>query len=161
MSNYPFLPIRIIAAILIAATTTVSVPAQESQRIHVVYMGGVDCPPCNFWRATEYPKLAATDVFKRIRYTHVEKTIRSSVPPKFFLPQDVKHLKDKLDHAANGMSGSPHTVLMVDGEVFDYKQGTYSASELEERVLAIESGKPYHFPRCVQRRTQGTCALMQ
>ena len=161
MLTHPFLSIRVFAAILIAATTTVSVSAQENQRIHIVYMGGIDCPPCNFWRATEYPKLAKTDVFKRIRYTHVEKTIRSSVPPKFFLPQDVKHLKDKLDHAANGMSGSPHTVIMLDGEVFDYKWGTYSASELEERLLAIESGKPYSFPRCVQRRTQGACALIQ
>ena len=160
MLTHPFLSIRVFAAILIAATTTVSVSAQENQRIHIVYMGGIDCPPCNFWRATEYPKFATTDVFKRIRYTHVEKTIRSSVPPKFFLPQDVKHLKDKLDYAANGMSGSPHTVIMLDGEVFDYKWGTYSASELEERLLAIESGKPYSFPRCVQRRTQGACALI-
>ena len=155
----PFFPLGIVTSALFAFAIPLKVQAQESQRIQVVYMGGTDCPPCVTWRAQEYPKLAATDVFKRIRYTHVEKVIRSGVPPKFFLPQDVKPLKEKLDYAANGMTGSPHTIIMVDGDVFDYKFGTYSAPEFEARLLAIESGQHYQFPRCTRRQDQHSCAL--
>jgi len=144
--------------LLIWFAMPVNSEAQEAQRIHVVYMGGTDCPPCVFWRAQEYPKLAASGVFKRIRYSHVEKVIRSTVPPRFFLPSEVKPLKEKLDDAANGMSGSPHTVIIVDGEVFDYKFGTYSASEFEARLLAIESGQQYGYSRCTRRQDQSTCA---
>ena len=131
---------------------------QETQRIHVVYMGGSDCPPCVVWRAQEYPKLAASDVYKRIRYSHVEKVIRSTVPPRFFLTAELKPLKEKLDHAANGMSGSPHTVILVDGAVFDYKFGTYSATEFEARLLAIEASEPYPYSRCIRRKDQSSCA---
>jgi hypothetical protein len=143
--------------LLLIAAVSLHAHGQDNPRIHIVYMGGTDCPPCVTWRALEYPKLAATDVFKRIRYTHVEKVIRSTVPPKFFLPTDVKPLKEKLDYAANGMSGSPHTVIMVDGEVFDYKFGTYSASELEARLLAIESNRTYEYSRCTRRQDQRVC----
>ncbi len=148
----------VLCLLLLTATAPMSAVAQDATRIHVVYMGGTDCPPCVAWRAQEFPKLAASDIFKKIRFTHVEKVIRSTVPPRFFLPSAVKPLKEKLDEAANGMSGSPHTVIVVDGEIFDYKFGTYTASEFEERLLAIDSGQPYGYPRCIRRQDQSKCA---
>jgi hypothetical protein len=124
-------------------------------------MGGTDCPPCVVWRAEELPKLAATEAFKRVRFTHVEKVIRSTVPPRFFLPKDAKPLKEKLDEASNGMSGSPHTVIFVDGEVFDYRFGTYSAVDFEARLVAIQSGLPYTYPRCLKRRDTQACEVQR
>ncbi len=143
------------------ATLSASSHAQSpsAPRIQVVYMGGADCPPCVFWRAHEFPKLASTEIFKSIRFTIVDKLIRSGVPPKFFLPQEAKPLKEKLDFASNGMTGSPHTVILVDGEVFDYRFGTYSATEFEERLIAIHSSQPYKFPRCVKRRDAFNCEV--
>jgi hypothetical protein len=142
---------------LLTATAYAQSPA--APRIQVVYMGGADCPPCVFWRAHEFPKLASTEIFRSIRFTLVDKVIRSGVPPKFFLPQEAKPLKEKLDFASNGMTGSPHTVIFVDGEVFDYRFGTYSAKEFEERLNALHSSLPYKFPRCVKRRDAFTCEV--
>lgn len=153
-----FWSLRLLAAsTLITLATPSSAPAQASPTVHVVYMGGSDCPPCVHWRASEYPKLAATDVYKRIQYSHVVKVVRSGVPAKFFLPQEVKPLKEKLDYAANGMTGSPHTVIVVNGKVFDYQFGVYSAVDFEARLLAILSGGPYPFPRCTRRQNQQLC----
>ncbi len=147
--------------LLLSVSLPSSADVQVGNRIHVIYMGGNDCPPCVFWRAREFPKLAASEVFKRVRFTHVEKVINSTVPPRLFLPSEVKPLKDKLDAAANGIIGSPHTVIVVDGEVFDYKFGSYIASEFEERLVAIESGQTYPYPRCVRRQDQRSCARVQ
>ena len=152
--------LRRLSAIMFTLATSCPgvVAAQGTPRIHVVYMGGNDCPPCITWRALEYPKLAATDVFKRIQFTHVEKTIRSTVPPKFFLPKEVKPLKEKLDYAANKMTGSAQIAIVVDGEVFHYQFGGPAATELEAWLIAIESGEPYPFPRCTRRIDSRSCA---
>jgi hypothetical protein len=127
-------------------------------KVHIVYMGGNDCPPCRAWRATELPKLEKTEAFKRAQFTHVEKLIKSSVPPAFFLPAEVRPYKDQLDEASSGMIGSPQTAILVDGKVYDYYWGTRTAPEVERMLNSIYDGKPYPFERCVKRESQTKCA---
>ena len=50
-------------------------PAQPD--IHLVWMGGDDCPPCKAWRTSELPQLLAAPEFKGVRFSYVSKTIRS------------------------------------------------------------------------------------
>ncbi len=130
----------------------------QARSIHIIYMGGNDCPPCVFWRATELPKLQATQAYASIRFSSVTKTVRSPVPPAFFLPDEVKPYKDKLDKAGGGRSGSPQTAVLVDGEVYDYYFGTSrSAEDVERMILAIQSGRKYPFKRCVERDSTKKC----
>ena len=78
------------------------------------------------------------------------KVIRSPVPSAFFLPAEVKPLKSRLDRASAGKSGSPHQMLLVDGEVYDYWFGTLDAAQIEARIAAITGGTKYPGPRCTR-----------
>ncbi len=96
-------------------------------------------------------------MFRRIRFSYVIKVIQSPVPPSFFLPQDVKVYKEKLDVAGNRLPGSPQTAVVVNGEVFDYYFGTRSAEEIERMLIAIELGSTYPFERCPKRSSAWRC----
>ena len=124
------------------------VPAARD--IYMVYMGGNDCPPCVVWRSLELPKLRQSETFKSIRFTYVVKVIRSPVPPSFFLPEEVKPYKKKLDFASSGQGGSSQTAIIVDGEVYDYYYGYRTAAEVEQMIAAIRSGSQYPFNRCLK-----------
>ena len=122
--------------------------APDSPNIHMIYMGGSDCPPCVGWRTFELPKLKKTAVFTTIRFTMIEKTIQSPVPPTFFLPEDVKPYKRKLDEASSRLGGSSQIAIMVNGEVFDYYFGSErSADDVERMLIAIKTGTKYPFER--------------
>ena len=152
---------RSLVALVFSLTATVSISQQlvEAPKIHIVYMGGDDCPPCVAWRKTELPKLEKTEAFKSVQFSFVNKLIKSPVPSAFFLPQEVKPLKDKLQEASAGRSGSPHLALVVNGEVFDYYFGVRSADEVEQMILSVRDGKPYPFEHCVKIAGMGKCAL--
>ena len=142
---------------LAVATLAFGAVAAE-KKIHIVYMGGNDCPPCRAWRATELPKLQKMEAFQRVQFTYVEKLIKSPVPPALFLPSEVVQYKGQLDTASNGIIGSPQTAVMVDGKVYDYFWGVRTASDIGGMIKALNQGKPYPFDRCVQRKSQRECA---
>lgn len=125
--------------------------------IHMVYMGGNDCPPCVAWRKDELPKLERMAAFKAIRFSYVTKSVRSAVPAAFFLPDEVKPHKAALDAAGGGNTGSPQTAILVDGKVYDYYFGGRSAADIEAMLLAIRDRAPYPWPRCVRRGSRWGC----
>lgn len=128
-------------------------------QIHMVYMGGNDCPPCVFWRATELPKLEKNEVFNTIKFSYVQKSVRSPVPGLMFLPDDVKPYKSKLDEASAQRAGSAQVAILVNGEVYDYYFGTRSAEEIEKMLMAINQGTEYPFKRCLRRDSNKKCEL--
>ena len=148
------------ALVSMAATLFFAAAAPAADKaVHIVYMGGNDCPPCRAWRANELPKLEKMESFKRAKFTYVDKLIGSSVPPWIFLPSDVKPYKDKLDAAANGVIGSPQAALIVDGQVYDYWFGTRTAAQYDAMLRAIYEGRKYPFDRCLRRQSQEKCAV--
>jgi hypothetical protein len=128
------------------ATSAQTLPAQ----IHLIWMGGNDCPPCVAWRASELPKLQMSPVFQQIKFSFVIKSVGSSVPPSLFLDSDVRPYKEKLDYASAGRAGSPQGALIVNGEVFDYFVGARSAQEIEGMISAVLTGSTYPVARCIR-----------
>jgi len=121
------------------------------ERIRFIQMGGDDCPPCRTWRAVELPRLQWSPAFGSIWFSYVVKSIRSPVPPQAYLPYDIQHLKAKLDYASGGHASSPHQVIVVDDEVFDYWFGAAGAEEIEARIAALVNGTKYPYRRCIKR----------
>ena len=115
-------------------------------RIDFVHLGGNDCPPCRVWRAVELPKLQAMPEFASMRYTHVTKSIKSTVPSAFFFPAEIKELQPALMQASNGWVGSPQQAILVDGKVVDYwyrsSGGKGDAQAVAAMVRAIREGTP-------------------
>lgn len=122
--------------------------------IHMVYMGGNDCPPCVAWRRFDLPQLEKSPRFQSIKFSHVQKVVRSAVPPMFFLPDDVKPLKEVLDAANGGSSGSAQVAILVNGAVYDYYFGTRDAASIEKMITSIQDGTPYPFARCIKMKTR-------
>ena len=128
--------------------------------IQLVWMGANDCPPCVAWRKDELPKLRASEDFKAITFSYVIKTIGSPVPSSFFLPADVKPLKDKLDYAGSGRRGSPQAALIVNGEVFDYFRNTRTALEIQAMIDSVRNNTAYPFKQCLKVSiTGGKCEI--
>ena len=91
-----------------------------ADRIRFIHLDRNDCPPCAAWRSLEYPKLENFPAFKAVGYSYVVKAISSPVPAELFLPNELKSLKSNLDYASVGKARSPHQIIIVDGEVYDY-----------------------------------------
>ena len=142
----------------LGTATRASAALVDASRIRFIHMGGNDCPPCVVWRALEYPKLKNSPIFRGVQFSYVVKSIRSGIPSAFFLDADVKPLKAKLDVASGGTSGSPHQVLLVDGEVYDYWFGTRDAKDLELKIAALTGGTRYPGARCTRLYTNRSCA---
>ena len=128
--------------------------SESTPAVHIIWMGGADCPPCVVWRREELPKLKASMEFARVKFTYVDKVVQSAVPPRFFLPEEVKRYKEKLDEASSGRRGSPQAAIIVNGEVYDYFHGTRSAEEFERMLAAIRMGREYPFKRCLKISTE-------
>lgn len=140
----------LLTAIFLSASAFARDPIAP-ERIRFIHMGGNDCPPCRAWRAVELPKLQQARAFTRVGYSYVTKTVNSPVPPEIFLPDEVKPLKTKLDYSSGGRNGSPHQVIVVDGEVFDYWFGDKSAEQIEAALTALVDGTKYPHRRCIKR----------
>jgi hypothetical protein len=150
----------VLPALLACFSAFAQPSAVQAPEVHLIWMGGNDCPPCKVWRGIELPKLQASPEFQRVRYSYVTKTISAPVPPKFFLPEEVRPYKDALDIAGAGGSGSPQAAVMVNGQVFDYFWGVRSAEEIVKMLVAIRTGGTYPFARCIKMSNQGrTCEV--
>jgi hypothetical protein len=112
------------------------------------------------WRAFELPKLESSQTFAAIKFSYVNKMINSSVPANFFLPDEVKPLKELLDIAGGGSVGSPQAALIVNGKVFDYWWGARDAKDIEKMILSAQGNGAYPFNRCLRfsKIGRGDCA---
>lgn len=138
----------------VCAQAVTSQTASTAPDVHLVWMGGSDCPPCVNWRKFDLPKLEKSGEFKLIKFSYVQKYIRSPVPDVANLPIEVQPFKEKLDIASNRRHGSPQAAVLVDGEVYDYFHGTRSAEEIEKMLIAIRTGAAYPFARCLKGSKQ-------
>ncbi len=128
-------------------------------KILFVVFSGSDCPPCNAWQAADLPKLKAMEVYKSIQYIHASKAIKSQVPPRFFLPESVKHLKEKFDVASGGQTGSPLAALVVNDVVHEFWYGTSGSDPvlMEKKIKSILQGSPYPIQRCIEMDGRHGC----
>ena len=147
---------KAVAIFLFLLGLSAIVQPQTRNEVHVVYMGGNDCPPCVAWRQSELPLLKEMDVWKTVKFSYVTKSVRSSVPPVAMLPVEVRPYKEILDAASGGNTGSPQIAFIVNGVVFDYFFGGPTALEIETRILAAQQGKGYG-RRCTQRGPRWAC----
>ncbi len=146
-----------VRSFVVSLAVAISSSVSAESTVHVIYMGGNDCPPCVVWRQTELPKLQQMPAFKSIKFSYVTKAIRSVVPPSIFLPDEVMPLKQKLDTASGGNIGSPQIEILVNGEVFDYSWGTPTAESFESKIISAQQGILDGWQRCLQRGTRWEC----
>ena len=134
--------------------------AQTPPKVHLIWMGGSDCPPCVNWRRFELPKLEKMAEFQEVTFSYVPKTVKSTVPASVFLPDEVKPYKEKLDVASSARHGSPQAAVMVNGEVYDYFHKTRTAEDIQKMLISIKTGSNYPFVRCIKASSEwGKCDI--
>lgn len=149
-----------IGSIAVAQDTTKPAQPIETKlpRIHVVYFGGNDCPPCVAFRGTEFIKFQKSEAFSKLEWTFVTKTIKSPIPSSMWLPEKIKPMRDLLIEATNGMAGSAQVVILVDGKVYDVFSGSKDADFYEKMVKYVhDKSATYPGERCLKMQSWRTC----
>ncbi|HWH83613.1 MAG TPA: hypothetical protein VNU71_15380 [Burkholderiaceae bacterium] len=100
-------------AFLVGVSTASAADAPSPPTVHLVWMGGADCPACVGWRNFDLPKLRKSAEFQAVEYHYLIKSISASVPPAFFMPDELRPFKDKLDYASGGGFGSPRRLCAL------------------------------------------------
>lgn len=133
---------------------------QNTKRIHIIYFGGNDCPPCLAFRGTEFPKFEKSQEYSQVQWSFVTKSVRSQIPSGFFLPAHVKPLRDTLLQATGSNGGSAQVVILVDGKVHDVFFGSRDADFYQKMVRSVSDSKlPYPGERCLERSTGWSCKV--
>ena len=157
VSSFREAPLRLSRTAELGAGVASAAPV----KVQMFYFGGNDCPPCVAWRGTELPRLQAMSPFRAVEFVYVTKSIMSGIPAAAFLPESVRPYKARLDAANAGAPGSPQTILLVNGEVFDIYWGARSAEDIAMRLAAIQAGGRYPMERCLELSNgnqRGMCA---
>jgi hypothetical protein len=110
-------------------------------RVDFVYFGAVDCPNCVGWEAYDLPKLKASALFQKVRFTKVPKLIRSPVPSTFWFPEQIKHLRDPIAEKIQG-AGSPMFAILADDKVVLAWKGTWRGPDAILKIFAKQFGEP-------------------
>ncbi|MBC5765119.1 hypothetical protein [Ramlibacter albus] len=114
-----------------------------------------------YWRATELPKLKKLPEFAQMRFTHVIKPIRATVPAADAFPPQIRHLQPVLAQAANGVTGSPQLAILADGKLVDYWIGISTsrsdASDIAATVRALMAGEPAPRATCKKLASSTAC----
>ena len=77
------------------------------------------------------------------------------MPPAWTLPAEVRPLKDALDRASGGRTGSPQAALVVNGQIHDYYVSARPAETVLEMIGAVRGEWRYPLPRCLQMAPKG------
>ena len=102
-------------AFLFASVAAASLPgaALGASDLKVVYVGGLDCPPCTQWKNTKKARWLASPEYHRVDWVEVESPKLREVYQARFWPGDLKPILDQLPRK----SGTPRFLIVKDGKV--------------------------------------------
>jgi hypothetical protein len=112
------------------------VPARAASDLTVIYVGGLDCPPCAQWKRTEKARWLASAEYHKVTWVevdppHLKDAYQARHWPETFRPL-LEHLPRK--------SGTPRFLIVRDGELVSNEFGTgrWSATLAKLRKLLEE-----------------------
>jgi hypothetical protein len=81
--------------------------------IHVVYIGGWDCPYCTIWKNEYKGAWIASPMFMKVRWTEIDPPHLREAYQERYWPGDLKPILDQLPHK----SGTPRFLVVEGGRV--------------------------------------------
>ncbi|WP_421997150.1 TlpA family protein disulfide reductase [Reyranella sp.] len=102
-------------ALLFAVAPAVLLPgaAQALQDLKVVYIGGLDCPPCRRWKQASLPDWLASPEYRRVAWIEVEAPKLREAYQERYWPGDLRPILDQLPRRG----GTPRFLIVKDGRV--------------------------------------------
>jgi hypothetical protein len=102
-----------------AASAAIGTPTGAASRLHVIYVGGLDCPPCLRWRASYEARWMASPERRRVTFTEIE-------PPHLRDAYQERHWPGELRQVLAQVprkSGTPRFLIVKDGRVVSNELG--------------------------------------
>jgi hypothetical protein len=63
----------LIASLLASTSSVMAIePARAASDLTVIYVGGLDCPPCTQWKNTQKARWLASPEYKKVTWVEVE-----------------------------------------------------------------------------------------
>lgn len=87
--------------------------ARASGQIKVIYVGGLDCPPCIDWKKKHKAAWLASPEYGRVTWIEVEAPKLKEAYQERYWPGDLKPILDQLPRK----SGTPRFLIVHDGRV--------------------------------------------
>ena len=113
MNRHTFL----IASLL---TSTPLASAHAAADLTVVYVGGLDCPPCTQWKNTQKARWLASPEFSKVAWVEVDSPrLKDAYQPRYW-PAELRPLLAQLPRK----SGVPRFLIVRDGTIVSNEFGT-------------------------------------
>jgi hypothetical protein len=111
-------------AFLFAAVAVSTIPvsaraAPTALDLKVVYVGGLDCPPCTKWKNGYKAKWLASPEFRQVTWIEVDPPKLREAYQERYWPGDLKPILDQLPRK----SGTPRFLIVRDGTVVSNEFG--------------------------------------
>jgi hypothetical protein len=107
-------------------------PAGTTPDIHVVYVGGWDCPYCIVWKNEYKANWIASETFKKVRWTEVDPPHLREAYQERYWQGELVAIREQLPKK----SGTPRFVVVRDGKVVSNELGV---NKWENSVVVIRS----------------------
>ena len=105
-------------ASLLASTPLAS--ARAAADLTVVYVGGLDCPPCTQWKNTQKARWLASPEYKKVTWVEVESPKLREAYKERYWPADLRPVLAQLPRK----SGTPRFLIVRDGKIVSNEFGT-------------------------------------
>src|SRR5512142_252346 len=101
-------------AFLFAGFATPLVPAAHAAAaVHMVYVGGWDCPYCTVWKNRYKAGWIASPEYKRVTWTEVDPPKLREAYQEHYWPGELKAVLNQIPRK----SGTPRFLIVADGKL--------------------------------------------
>ena len=101
------------------ATTSLAPAAYAAGSVHVIYVGGWDCPYCTTWKNRYKADWVASAEFKRVKWTEIDPPKLREAYQERYWPGELKAVLDQIPRK----SGTPRFLIVADGKLVSNKFG--------------------------------------
>ncbi len=95
-------------------------PARAASDLTVIYVGGLDCPPCSEWKNTQKARWLASPEYKKVTWVEVESPKLREAYKERYWPADLRPVLGQLPRK----SGTPRFLIVRDGKLVANEFGT-------------------------------------
>ena len=108
-------------AFLFAAVvaSTIPVAARAASDLKVIYVGGLDCPPCTKWKDQYKTGWLASPEFRKVTWIEIDPPKLREAYQERHWPAELKPILDQLPRK----SGTPRFLIVRDGTVVSNEFG--------------------------------------
>jgi hypothetical protein len=111
----------LIASLLASISPLMAIGSvRAASDLTVIYVGGLDCPPCTEWKNTQKARWLASPEYKKVTWVEVESPKLREAYKERYWPADLRPVLAQIPRK----SGTPRFLIVRDGKLVANEFGT-------------------------------------